>query len=104
MDGKTIRAAEILGADMVYMGTRVIASHESAAPDEYKQILLKSGVDDLLYTDEINGVDANWLTSSLEAQDLQPDNSPTPDHHNRGHDPLPYQLRPWNTPWKAGNR
>lgn len=102
MDGKTIRAAEILGADMVYMGTRFIASHESAAPDEYKQILLKSGVDDLLYTDEINGVHANWLTSSLEAQGLQPDNLPTRDPHKRGHDHLPPHIRPWKNIWSAG--
>ena len=65
-DGHQIRAAEALGADLVYMGTRFIATHESNAQQEFKQMVIDSGVSDLIYTDRLSGVHANFLKPSLE--------------------------------------
>lgn len=65
-DGHQIRAAEALGADLVYMGTRFIATQESNAQQEFKQMVIDSGVSDLIYTDRLSGVHANFLKPSLE--------------------------------------
>jgi nitronate monooxygenase len=65
-DGFQIRAAEALGADMVYMGTRFLATQESAAGDDYKQMVVECGITDLVNSDRLSGVHANYLKPSLE--------------------------------------
>ncbi len=65
-DGHQIRAAEALGADLVYMGTRFIATQESNAQQEFKQMVIDSEVSDLIYTDRLSGVHANFLKPSLD--------------------------------------
>jgi nitronate monooxygenase len=65
-DGHQIRAAEVLGADLVYMGTRFIATQESNAQEAFKQMVIDSGVSDLVYTDRLSGVHANFLKPSLD--------------------------------------
>lgn len=64
-DGAGIRAAEVLGADLAYMGTRFIACDESLAAPAYRDMLVSSTVDDLLLTRAITGVAANWLKPSI---------------------------------------
>lgn len=64
-DGHQIRAAEALGADLVYMGTRFIATQESNAQQAFKQMVIDSDVSDLVYTDRLSGVYANFLKPSL---------------------------------------
>ncbi|MBX3492249.1 MAG: nitronate monooxygenase [Parvibaculum sp.] len=64
-DGAGIRAAEVLGADLAYMGTRFIACTESLAVPEYRDMLVGSTVDDLILTRAITGVAANWLKPSI---------------------------------------
>ena len=65
-DGFQIRAAEMLGADLAYMGTRFIATPESNASDEYKTMLVDSDFDDLIYTDRLSGIGCNFLKPSLD--------------------------------------
>ncbi len=65
-DGYQIRAAESLGADLVYMGTRFIATQESNAQQEFKQMLIDCDVSDLIYTDRLSGIHANFLKPSLD--------------------------------------
>ena len=62
--GAVIRAAEVLGADLAYLGTRFIATQESDAPDEYKELLVSQTSTDLAYTGDIAGVPANWMVES----------------------------------------
>lgn len=64
-DGAGIRAAEVLGADLAYMGTRFIACEESLAAPAYRDMLISSTVDDLILTRAITGVAANWLKPSI---------------------------------------
>ncbi|MDR0802499.1 nitronate monooxygenase [Fluviicola sp.] len=64
--GKDILAAENMGADFAYMGTRFIATEESMAQPAYKEMLLTSHIDDIIYTDGISGVNANFLIPSIE--------------------------------------
>lgn len=65
-DGQGIRAAEVLGADMAYMGTRFIATQEAQTPNEYKEMLVQSTIDDIIFSDHFTGVHANYLKASLE--------------------------------------
>jgi len=64
--GKEILAAQTIGADFAYMGTRFIATRECLAQDEYKNMILNSGIDDVIYTDGVSGVNANFLKKSIE--------------------------------------
>ena len=65
-DGYAVRAAEVLGADFAYLGTRFIATRESSAPDAYKQMLVEAEAKDIVYTDAVSGTNANFLWPSLE--------------------------------------
>jgi nitronate monooxygenase len=99
--GQSIRAAEILGADLVYLGTRFIATEESRAPDDYKQMLVDGDATSLRYDAGVSGVPANWLAESLKNVGLDPDNMPVPAGPMR-HDHLPEEAKPWKTIWSAG--
>ncbi len=74
--GRGIRAAEVLGADYAYMGTRFIATRESLADPRYKQMVVDADGMDIVCSDSITGVKANWLRASLEQSGLDPDNLP----------------------------
>ncbi|MDX1453145.1 MAG: nitronate monooxygenase family protein [Oleiphilaceae bacterium] len=64
-DGYGIRAAEVLGADLVYMGTRFIATEEAEVAPEYKRMLVEATIRDILYSNAFTGVHANYLKASL---------------------------------------
>jgi nitronate monooxygenase len=98
--GAVIRAAEILGADLAYLGTRFIATHEAAAPDAYKSMIVDGGTPDVLYTDGVNGMSAMWLKASLKSAGLDPDRMPKLE--KRGTDHLPEGVKPWREIWSAG--
>lgn len=65
-DGWSVRAAEVMGADFAYLGTRFIATRESMAQEDYKQMIVEAGVQDIVYTDIISGTRANFLWPSLQ--------------------------------------
>ena len=75
-DGHAIAAAETLGCDLAYMGTKFIATRESLAKDDYKQMLVKSRLDDVLLTRAFTGLETNMLRPSIAAAGLDPDNLP----------------------------
>lgn len=74
--GRAVRAAEVLGADYAYLGTRFIASAESMADPAYKQMVVDATGSDIVCSDALTGVKANWLRASLEQAGLDPDNMP----------------------------
>jgi nitronate monooxygenase len=71
-DGHAIAAAETLGCDLAYMGTKFIATRESLAKDEYKTMLVNSRLDDVLLTRAFTGLETNMLRPSIEAAGLDP--------------------------------
>jgi nitronate monooxygenase len=75
-DGQAVAAAEILGCDLAYMGTKFIATRESLAKDAYKQMLVRSRLDDVLLTRAFTGLETNMLRPSIAAAGLDPDNLP----------------------------
>lgn len=99
-NGAAIRAAEVLGADLAYLGTRFIATQESDAPEAYKRMIVDAEVTDLAYTPAVNGVPANWLVPSLRSHGFDPHDSRVPAHHDTSH--LPPGMQPWKTVWSAG--
>lgn len=100
--GAVVRAAEILGADLAYMGTRFIATQEADCPDHYKQLLVSEGSTDLMYTGAVAGVPANWLRQSIIDNGIDPENMPQPSGRGMSHDHLPDGVRPWATLFSAG--
>jgi nitronate monooxygenase len=98
--GAAIRAAEVLGADLAYLGTRFIATQEADAPPEYKHMLVRGSATDVLYTRGINGLPASWLKESIRAIGLDPDNLFIPE--GRGTDHLPEGKTPWRDIWSGG--
>jgi len=97
--GAAIRAAEVLGADIAYLGTRFIATRESGAPDAYKQAIVDAGITDLAYTPAVNGVPANWLRTSMQRHGVDAA-APAPQRGTNDH--LPPGIRPWQDIWSAG--
>lgn len=71
-DGAALWAAEILGCDLAYMGTKFIATSESMAAPAYKQMLVDSDMDDVMLTQAFTGLDTNMLTPSMVASGLDP--------------------------------
>jgi len=66
-NARSIRAALALGADFAYMGTRFIGAPETLVSDDYRQMLIRAGLNDIVTTKAITGISANWLRESLEA-------------------------------------
>jgi nitronate monooxygenase len=75
-DGHALRAAEVLGCDLAYMGTKFIATAESMADARYKEMLVASSADDILLTTAFTGLQTNMLRPSISAAGLDPDNLP----------------------------
>jgi nitronate monooxygenase len=100
--GAVIRAAEVLGADLAYLGTRFIATQEADAPDEYKELLVSQTSTDLMYTGDIAGVPANWMIESIRRVGLDPADLPKPLGRGMRHDHLPPGVTPWKNLWSAG--
>ena len=78
-DGYSVASALALGADFAYMGTRFIASKEANAEQGYKQMLIDSAADDIVYSNLFTGVSGNYLKPSIKNAGLDPDNLPEAD-------------------------
>ena len=70
--GQAILAAQVMGADLAYMGSAFIATEEANAAPEYKQMLVDCGAEDIIYTNYFSGVLGNFLKPSLVASGLDP--------------------------------
>ena len=78
-NGAAILAAQAMGADFAYIGTRFIATREANAIDGYKQAIVDSAAKDVVYTPYFTGVHGNYLKKSIVAAGLDPDNLPVKD-------------------------
>lgn len=71
--GRAIRAVQTLGADLAYMGTRFIATQESLASHDYRQMLVEANVEDIVLSAAITGIPANFLKPSLRRAGYDPE-------------------------------
>jgi nitronate monooxygenase len=77
--GRAILAARAMGADFAYMGSAFIATEEARAVDAYKQMIVSSSSQDVVYTNYFSGVHGNYLKGSIAASGLDPENLPQAD-------------------------
>ena len=78
-DGFSVASAIAMGADLAYIGTRFIATQESEADDDYKNMLIQSAAKDVVYTNYFSGVHGNYLSPSVERAGMDPLNLPEAD-------------------------
>ena len=97
--GNEVLAAQIAGADFAYMGTRFIATQECLASDEYKEMILASGIDDVLYTDGVSGVMANFLKKSIEKAGINLSEKKEEDFSKLNGE----HAKAWKDIWSAGH-
>lgn len=99
-DGRAIRAAEVLGADLAYLGTRFIAAEESMARPEYKEMVIASEFTDLVLSNSFTGAHAYYLRPSIERAGLDPDNLPKKGGMNLMG--AQTKIKAWRDVWSAG--
>jgi nitronate monooxygenase len=87
-EGRQVVASLSLGAQLCYIGTRFIASTECGAVDAYKQLVVSAGPEDVVYTDQVSGIHANFLKATV------------PEHFSA--DRSPEGARRWKDIWSAG--
>ena len=99
-DGAGIAAAQTLGADMVCMGTRFIATVESGVDAGHKRMLTEAGSADVLWTDTICGIPANFLAPSIRQNGLDPACLPA---LVDGRANIPASIKPLKMVWSGGH-
>lgn len=97
--GRQIAAAELMGVDLAYLGTRFINTREALASAAYKEMIVASNAKDIVYTAAISGVHANFLRASLIAAGADPDNLQGSVKLNVASDG---EAKAWKNVWSAG--
>lgn len=100
--GKDVLSANIMGANLVYMGTRFIACEESGAVQAYKRMVTDAKAEDILYTDAFSGVHGNYLIPSILKADLDPKSLEKTDeiHFDKTSN---QKVKAWKNIWSAGH-
>jgi nitronate monooxygenase len=100
-NGNSVLAAQAMGADFAYIGSPFIATHEARAAEEYKQAIVDSTSDDIVYSNLFTGVHGNYLAPSIRAAGLDPDDLPEsdPSKMSFGGDT---KSKPWKDIWGSG--
>lgn len=102
--GHEILAAQLLGADLAYMGTRFIATQDNDAPDAYKRMLLEAHAADIIHTPAVSGVPASFMRQSLEqaGYDLTRLQDKAAINYGEKLKPINDEAKAWKTVWSAG--
>lgn len=108
--GSDIAAAQMMGADLAYMGTRFISTQESMVQEAYKQQIIQTSAADIVYTPAISGVNANFIRQSIEAAGLDIESMTVSKGIDFGaeldeanNDEERQQAKPWKDIWSAGH-
>jgi nitronate monooxygenase len=99
-NGSQIAAAQLMGADLAYLGTRFISTRESLAPEGFKEMIVNANAKDIVYTDSISGVHANFLRASIVAAGGDPENLPA---HSGMRVTAEGEAKAWKNIWSAGH-
>lgn len=102
-NGNDVLAAQAMGADLAYSGTRFIATEEARAVPAYKEMIVDSRADDIVYSSLFSGVLGNYLKGSIASAGMDPDNLPEGDKSTMnfasGGD---QDAKAWKDIWSAG--
>ena len=99
-NGGSILAAQAMGADLAYMGTRFIATQEAHAVDDYKRAIVNSNAADIIYTNLFTGVHGNYIRESIVNAGLDPDALPVSDKTKMNF--AGDKAKAWKDIWGAG--
>ncbi|NIA27732.1 MAG: nitronate monooxygenase [Desulfobulbaceae bacterium] len=101
--GSDVLAAQAMGADLAYMGTRFIATQEAVAVREYKEMIVDSKAADIIYSSFFTGVRGSYLKGSVVNMGLDPDNLPDGDKSSLDYTKRDKELaKAWRDIWAAG--
>lgn len=98
--GNAVLAAQAAGADLAYIGSAFIATLEANADAAYKQMIVDSGADDIIYSNLFTGVHGNYLRESVVRAGLDPDALPVSDPTSMNFGST--RVKPWKEIWGAG--
>ena len=98
--GDAILAAQAMGADFAYIGSRWLATQESNVSDRYREAIVESSAADVVYTNLFTGVHGNYLKKSIVAAGLDPDQLPESDKSKMSFDSG--AAKAWRDIWGAG--
>lgn len=98
--GASVLAAQAMGADFAYIGSPFIATDEARAAEEYKQAIVDSTSDDIVYSSLFTGVHGNYLKPSIRKGGLDPDNLPEADPAEMSFGDK--SIKPWKDIWGSG--
>ena len=101
-NGGAILAAQAMGADMAYIGSPFIATHEARAVDGYKEMIVASNADDIVYSNFFTGVHGNYLKPSIVAAGMDPDHLPEADPSKMDFDQATSGAKAWKDIWGCG--
>jgi len=101
-NGASVLAAQAMGADLAYIGTRFIATREANAAPAYKQALISSMAEDIVYTNLFTGVHGNYFKPSIIAAGLDPDNLPESDPSKMNFGSGGAKSKAWRDIWGSG--
>jgi nitronate monooxygenase len=97
-NGAHVAAAQVEGADLAYLGTRFIATTESQAEAEYKQMIVDTSSKDIVYTPKFSGIDANFMAPSITRAGLDLATLEKPKHID-----MTEEAKVWKNIWSAGH-
>ena len=100
--GSAILAAQVMGADLAYIGTRFIASAQAQAVQDYKDAIVRASAADIVYTDFFTGVRGNYIRESIERAGLDPDNLPSAGEQMNFSSGASSKPKSWIDVWGAG--
>ena len=100
--GRSILAAQVMGADLAYIGSPFIATEEANAVADYKNMIVDSTADDIIYSSLFTGVHGNYLRPSVTRAGLDPDNLETADTSSMDFGANSRKLKSWKEIWGSG--
>ncbi len=100
--GDAILAAQAMGADLAYMGSAFIATEEANADPAYKQMIVDSSGEDIVYSNLFTGIHGNYLKPSILLAGLDPDNLPESDPSKMNFADLSDGKKAWRDIWGCG--
>jgi nitronate monooxygenase len=101
-NGHAILGAQAMGADLAYIGSAFIATREANAVEGYKQMIVESAADDILYTNLFTGVHGNYLKPSVIKAGLDPENLPVSDPSKMNFGSDREKPKAWKEIWGCG--
>ncbi len=100
--GEVLLAARAMGADLGYTGSPFIATDEANADQAYKDMIVESGADDIVYSSLFTGVWGNYLKGSVRNAGMDPDNLPQADASSMNFSDGSSKPKAWKTIWGSG--